>query len=51
MNTPPNCAVCGHDVEENRTTVRAEWTTEPRDEQYILHERCANTVLGGWRRQ
>lgn len=43
------CAICGHTVQENRTEVRAEWTTEPRQNTYHLHERCANTVLGGWR--
>lgn len=44
----PDCAICGMTVQENRVEVSAEWTTEPRHENHLLHERCANAVLGGW---
>lgn len=43
----PECAICGLDVQENRATVTVEWREE-RPGEYVLHERCARSVVGGW---
>ena len=44
----PECAVCGHEVQENRATITVEWREE-RPDTYVFHERCARSVADGWR--
>jgi len=48
MKSAPDCAICGHGVEEYRATVTVEWREEHPDE-YTLHEQCARAVFNGWR--
>lgn len=43
-----DCAICGAIVEENSVELTADWNTEPRRDGYMMHERCANSVLSGW---
>jgi hypothetical protein len=50
IENPPDCAICGAIVEENRTEVTADWTTQARRDDYVLHEGCASAVIGGWHR-
>ena len=46
--TGPECAICGHTVQENRVEITADWAAEPRREDWVLHKRCANAATGGW---
>jgi len=48
------CAVCGHRVsldEDHRTVTDEKKRMRDRDEQdeYVLHDRCAEAVFEGWR--
>lgn len=48
------CAVCGGSVpldEDHRRVTDEKKRTRDRDEQddYYLHDRCANAVFDGWR--
>lgn len=45
----PECAICGLDVQESRAEITVE-KRESAPETYILHERCARAVTGGWQK-
>jgi hypothetical protein len=49
MSEQPDCAVCGRTVESNRAEVIATWYVQNRTVEYVLHDACANRVIGGWR--
>lgn len=53
MTTALTCAVCGEKVHLDTDHVRVDVEEFRIDyvndvEDYVLHERCADTVFGGW---
>lgn len=43
----PDCAICGHGVEEDRAEITVEFREGP-PEKYVMHETCARSVTGSW---